>query len=332
MNEDYLVSIVVAIYKSEKFLVKLLDSICNQTYKRLEVILVDDESPDKSGEICEEYVSKDSRFKVIHQRNMGACEARNTGIEMASGDYLLIVDGDDWLELEYVEYLLNLAVSTNSDMSMTDSIFTTIDRKQIDKDFTEIWSPEKASAAIIYPHIPIGPWNKLYSLKMINNNHLRFITKWSGEGLYFSCMAAQYSNQVAVGHKKIYNYRLNNLNSGLTNYKLEIGTNALENIKYIETVSIIQSDYLNNAIKWHIWKNNYYVIYLIIATNEIEHNKALYSECKHYLRRKLVKTVLESQVSIKEKMKMIFKGTAPYLCAKYEIKKKKRQLMKDRME
>ena len=206
MNDTNLVSIVVAVYKSEPFLRKLLDSICNQTYKNLEVILMDDGSPDNSGIICDEYASKDNRFVVIHKKNGGACEARNQGLERATGEYVSIIDGDDWLEPDYVEYLLSAATSTGSDMAMTDKIFTTRDRVQTLNDKIEVWTSEKAAASIIYPFIPIGPWNKLYKLELIKKNSIDFNVPWSGEGLYFSFMAAQHANQVAVGHKKIYNY------------------------------------------------------------------------------------------------------------------------------
>lgn len=332
MNNEYLVSLVVAIYKSEQFLPKLLDSISNQTYKNIEVILVDDGSPDNSGAICDDYIQKDNRFCVIHQKNKGACEARNTGIDNSNGDFLLIIDGDDWLESDYVEYLLHLAISTNSDMAMTDKIFTTVDRNQNEEDSVEVWSPEKASAAIIYPYIPIGPWNKIYKLEMINKHRLRFTTKWSGEGLYFSFMAAQFANHVAVGHRKIYNYRLNNLNSGLTNYNVEIGTNALENIRYIKEISMIKTEYIQKAFDWHIWKNNYYVIYLIIATKSIEENRILYDECRAYLRKNLFTTIINSKVSSKEKIKMVLRSISPKIYAKYEIDKKNKQLQKDKME
>lgn len=332
MSNSVLVSIVVAIYKSEAFLPKLLESIANQIYSNLEIILVNDGSPDNCGQICDEYVKKDSRFQVIHQKNSGTCGARNAGMDKATGDYLLIIDGDDWLESDYVQYLLELAISTKSDMSMTDKVFTTIDRKQTEKDSIEVWTSEKASAAIIYPEIPIGPWNKLYRLKVLNDNNLRFTTKWSGEGLYFSCMAAQYSNQVAVGHRKVYNYRLNNLNSGLTNYKLEIATNALENIKYIKNVSIIRTPYMIDAFDWHIWKNNFYVIYLIVATNSLDKERDLFNTCKKYIRKNLLRTVSKSKINKKEKIRMIIEALYPVFYSKCKLKEKQKRLLNDRME
>lgn len=260
------VSAIVAIYKSEKFLPKLIDSIINQTWQNLEILLVDDGSPDNSGAICDNYASRDDRIRVIHKKNGGACEARNVGLAEATGEYILIIDGDDWLELDYVEYLMNLIHQTGAEMAMTDKIFTTRDREQTKKDAVEVWTPEDAFCGIIYPKFPIGPWNKIYKASLLKEHHIDFSRPWSGEGLYFSSMAAQCANKVAVGHRKIYNYRLNNTNSGLTHYNLIMGTNAMMNIRYIGETRIVKTKRTENAVNWHIWKNYGYVLFLIIAT------------------------------------------------------------------
>lgn len=102
------VSIIVPVYKSEKYLHKLVDSVLNQTYKNIELILVDDESPDDSGRICDDYARMDKRVTVIHKKNGGCCDARNKGLEVATGEYLMLADGDDWLESDCVEYLVGL--------------------------------------------------------------------------------------------------------------------------------------------------------------------------------------------------------------------------------
>ena len=91
------VSIIVPIYRSESFIYKLVDSILAQTYKNIELILVDDESPDNCPKICDEYEKKDKRVIVIHQKNTGTCGARNAGLKKASGKYLTFADGDDWM-------------------------------------------------------------------------------------------------------------------------------------------------------------------------------------------------------------------------------------------
>lgn len=330
--EEIKVSLIVAIYKSEKFLPKLIDSMINQTYKNLEIILVDDGSPDNSGLICDRYAKKDDRIKVIHKENGGACEARNTGLDSVTGEYVAIIDGDDWLELDFVEYLLRIALKTHSDMALSDKIFTTRDRKQTIHDTVEIWSPAQAATAIIYPKMEVGPWNKLYKTDLLKKNNISFSVPWSGEGLYFASTAAQYANHVGVGHKKIYNYRLNNENSGLTNFNLEMALNAAWNIRNIKNNLKIHTPELEEACNYHIWRNENFIIFLIVATNSMKENKKRYIECRKNLFKLLPGRLLYSDVSIKTKLGMIRTTLFPVYVAKRSIKKNRRALAKDKME
>lgn len=101
-----LLSIIIPIYNVEKYLKQCIDSVRNQTYQNLEIILVDDGASDDSGAICDEYASTDRRIKVIHKINAGQAEARNTGLEVATGDYITFVDSDDWLDLNLYESIM----------------------------------------------------------------------------------------------------------------------------------------------------------------------------------------------------------------------------------
>ena len=101
-----MVSVIVPVYNIEPYLRKCLDSVLGQTYRNLEILVIDDGSTDASGTICDEYKSSDSRIRVLHQINKGLSEARNSGIDIATGDYILFVDGDDWIESNTVECLL----------------------------------------------------------------------------------------------------------------------------------------------------------------------------------------------------------------------------------
>ncbi len=112
------ISIIVPVYKVEPYLRKCLDSIVNQTYRNLQVILVDDGSPDNCGRICDEYAAKDSRIEVIHQENGGLSAARNAGLRLATGDYIGFVDSDDWIELDMYEYLLENALKYQADIAV----------------------------------------------------------------------------------------------------------------------------------------------------------------------------------------------------------------------
>ena len=112
-----LISVIVPIYGVEKYLKKAIESIQNQTYKNLEIILVDDESKDNCGAICEEYAKKDSRIKVIHKKNGGQASARNAGLKIATGEYINFFDPDDYLEPTFFEYLMKLANKYNADIT-----------------------------------------------------------------------------------------------------------------------------------------------------------------------------------------------------------------------
>lgn len=110
MEQDILVSVIVPVYNVEKYLARCVNSILNQTYRNLEVILVDDGAKDNSGAICDGFAQKDSRVRVIHKENGGLSSARNAGIDIAQGAYLEFVDSDDWLEEDAVEKLLQCAL------------------------------------------------------------------------------------------------------------------------------------------------------------------------------------------------------------------------------
>lgn len=114
-NGGELISIIVPIYNVENYLRMCLDSIEHQTYSNIEVLLINDGSQDSSGEICQEYVARDSRFRYFEKENGGASDARNYGISHARGEYLSFVDADDWLTYTYVEELYNVAIRTCSD-------------------------------------------------------------------------------------------------------------------------------------------------------------------------------------------------------------------------
>ena len=113
-----LVSIVVPVYNVEKYLERCVDSLINQTYKNIEIILVDDGATDNSGELCDKLLFKDSRIKVFHKLNGGLSDARNYGINQATGEYLLFVDSDDWVENEIVEKLYNSIEQNSADISV----------------------------------------------------------------------------------------------------------------------------------------------------------------------------------------------------------------------
>ncbi|MBO7334370.1 MAG: glycosyltransferase, partial [Lachnospiraceae bacterium] len=113
-----LISVIVPVFEVEKYLKECIESILNQTYTNLEIILVDDGSPDKCGEICEEYAKTDNRIIVIHHENKGLSSARNRGLDIATGDYIGFVDSDDKIAPDMFEILLNNLKQYDADISI----------------------------------------------------------------------------------------------------------------------------------------------------------------------------------------------------------------------
>ena len=176
------VSIIIPIYNVEKYLKKCVDSVLQQTYKNLEIILVDDGSPDKCGKICDTYEKEDNRIKVIHKINGGLSDARNKGIEYATGDYYFFLDSDDFLACDAIEYLVDLVETTNSDIgafSIYYYNFLTHKKERaenVDKDYILEMNKEQALFQMINTKINFG-WkacNKLYKSELFKNVRFPF--------------------------------------------------------------------------------------------------------------------------------------------------------------
>lgn len=112
------ISIIVPVYNVEKYIDRCINSLIKQTYKNIEIILVDDESPDRCPQICDEYAKIDSRIKVIHKKNGGLSDARNVGLNTVTGEYIAFVDSDDWVEPDFIETLYRNAKEENADISI----------------------------------------------------------------------------------------------------------------------------------------------------------------------------------------------------------------------
>ncbi len=165
-----LISVIVPVYKVETYLRQSIESIINQTYQNLEIILVDDGSPDTCGNICDEYATKDKRIKVFHKQNGGLSDARNYGVDRASGGYLSFVDSDDWIEPDMFEVLLKVAVDNKADIVNCGFFWNHFDKMivkpEIDIKFA---NPIDSVKSLIKGKISTGAWGKLYRKSCISN-------------------------------------------------------------------------------------------------------------------------------------------------------------------
>lgn len=174
-----LISVIVPVYKVQPYLRKCVNSILNQTYPNLEIILVDDGSPDNCGAICDEYAEKDARIKVIHKENGGLSSARNAGLDIASGEYITFVDSDDWIDPKMYEDMLASAECENSDIVVC-GIKYCDENNNIVCDWQKISQDQTLSRDELlqnffpshFNNIRSAAWNKIYKREIFDN--LRF--------------------------------------------------------------------------------------------------------------------------------------------------------------
>lgn len=168
-----LISIIVPVYDVEKYLDRCLQSIVAQTYKNIEIILVDDGSPDNCPAMCDEWAEKDSRIRVIHKENGGLAHARNTGIENASGSYFLFVDSDDYMDSDMVEFLYSLICKYDADIARCGFYYNYENGEEIaDYSATAVKLLDYDDRMIdlfVGGHISGVAWNKLYKREVIAN-------------------------------------------------------------------------------------------------------------------------------------------------------------------
>lgn len=206
-----MISVIIPVYNTASYLKKCLDSIIEQSYSELEVILVDDGSTDESGSICDEYAGRDSRISVLHQKNQGVSMARNNALKMARGEWLSFVDSDDWLEPDMYSTMIDTADKTSADIIVCDLY----DEREDGQVYRNIWKDILGKRELIFEDkdrffygFSFTPvlWNKLISKKLIGDD--RFSQKCAyGEDTLFLANLAVRADRIAVDATPLYHYR-----------------------------------------------------------------------------------------------------------------------------
>lgn len=205
------ISIIIPIYNTDKYLPTCLDSIIAQTYKNIEIICINDGSPDNSLQILEKYAQKDSRMKIINQENKGVSVARNNGTNNATGEYILFVDADDWLELNCCEQLIkNIG---ESDIIIFDTIRHINNKIRINKHL------ETREDQILLT----GIWNKMYKSTFLKSNKLLFPTGIThSEDFIFNNYIYIIEPKIKYCPEYLYNYRMNREGCATQNWENRI--------------------------------------------------------------------------------------------------------------
>lgn len=208
-----LISVIVPVYNVEKYFVRCIDSIISQTYQNMEIILVDDGSPDNCGSICDRYAQQDARIRVLHKENGGLSDARNCGVEIARGAYIAFIDSDDYVAPNYIEYLYDLLMENDADISCCRSIETSDDwadfAAEDATDDIQVLSGEDSCYALmgnLYMTL-VTAWGKLYKSEIVQKYPFPKGRKHEDEAT--TCKYYYEAKKVAVGKAKLYAYYQN---------------------------------------------------------------------------------------------------------------------------
>lgn len=214
------ISIIVPCYNVEQYLPKCIDSIINQTYKNLEILLVDDGSPDRCGEICDEYAKIDDRIKVIHKKNRGLAAARNTGQDAATGFAMMFVDSDDWLEPDCCEKAMKAMLTNDVELVMFDEFFNNPNSQDIVHSFkddvgTRVFNAQdckKLQARVLDFNGEIAmAFQKLMRLDYLRKYNIRHVDelKQGAEGFVFNIQLFEHLKSACYINEPLLHYRYN---------------------------------------------------------------------------------------------------------------------------
>lgn len=291
-----LISVIVPIYDVEKYVERCIESILCQTYKKIEIILVDDGSPDNCGAICDTYEKIDKRVKVIHKQNGGLSDARNAGLDVASGDYVLFVDSDDYIDCDLIEMAVPYLqagyqsvsfgyVSEDEKGSKIDCYTGYLETFFLDTD-------EKRFLFICNEltdyRIAWSAWSRFYDRRIIETNSLRFENnkRIFAEDLYFSLCYFPYVCKAINLKKSYYHYTVRS-DSIMGNDSADC------NINRFEKLSVAVKNYYSKHKECSFLFKNYAVVYYKIINYAIETSRALYKsyDIKKYRKNVIVKEI-----------------------------------------
>lgn len=201
-----LISLICPVYKAESYLRRCIDSVLSQTYSDWELILVDDGSPDQSGDICDSYASKDNRIRVIHKLNGGVSSARQTGTDAAHGEYTIHIDPDDWVEPTMLEELVYKAHEANADIVICDYFEDSKDGSKVIRQQPSSLRPNSVFREL-FQHLHGSCCNKLIRRSCYNDYDISFPQGYTLlEDLYVVAMICTHDVKIAYLSKAFYHY------------------------------------------------------------------------------------------------------------------------------
>lgn len=244
-----LVSMIIPLYNSADYVAECIISCLNQTYKNIEILVVDDGSTDNSLDVARDIAKRDKRVRVFHKKNGGVSSARNLGIEKSTGDYLCFIDADDYLENDFIEKMASCMIERDADFCFSDRVW--ISDNAPSELHSIIISPSEAERQLLGTKINVGCWNKIYSRNCIEE--IRFDEKlFYGEGLKFIVLVAHSAKRIAICNCASYHYRRVNPESATTKFSLDKMNNGDKSLLGIR--KIIKND---GAKVQRVWRQHH---------------------------------------------------------------------------
>ena len=286
------ISVIIPVYNSKKYLSQCVDSVLNQSFKNFELILIDDESSDGSDLECDEYLKKDNRVVVVHQKNSGVSSARNAGLDIARGKYIAFIDSDDYIANDYLEVLYNALEKTNSDLAVayhtrffTDKIndiknINDTGRLLIVDSLDKFYKSfnERGNIDVV--------WNKLYKKELFDG--LRFPVSRRYEDVYLIHRLLTKCESFCIIDKHLYFYRQHASSFICNNNKVDLLWT------YASLINFYSTEYINNSF---LTLNIYNAIKL---ARELRINKKNNKELNYYRElsclRKVLKRVIKKRI------------------------------------
>lgn len=267
-------SVIIPVYNVENYLSKCIESVINQSFKDFELILINDGSTDRSGQICDEYLTKDKRIRVIHKNNEGVSKARNIGIDESKGEYLIFIDSDDWIEYNTFQCLIENIEIYKSDLIISGMIYDYYENEvlisNIKKTTDFLVNVNKKSLQVNFSNLFekvnfLSSCNKMFLSKIIKNNNIKFDeNSIIYEDFNFNLNVINNSNNITIVPNLLYHYRINSqecilskrrkinlvsdihkVSSSLLNFLNEINVCEEEKIKFYEYIFVLYHHCLN---------------------------------------------------------------------------------------
>lgn len=257
MDEKLLISVIVPVYNVEQYLAKCVDSILEQTYMNIELLLINDGSTDGSPAICDEYARLDKRIKVFHKKNEGVSSARNTGLDLAKGDFISFVDSDDWIEKQSYEELMKCTIKNNADAVLFEYFIdyeNGVTKQPSHKSCEGVFDAARAVELSISP-VNRFAVTKFYSKNIIGNTRFDSTIHF-GEDTLFACNVLSNASRVYYLAKPFYHYYQSAISATRSDFNSKVfsGVTAYKQVydlcvrKFPEIRDVALSAYLNITV------------------------------------------------------------------------------------